>query len=123
MPNRTALAGVALLSALAVAAVLLTAGAGRPDAQRIVTTGSGAAASAQLRQRVSDAAVEARALVELGERRSRDLFAIRSGQRRMEEKLAAADAAAADEAGAGDDGVFLEVVAAEAAFWQTAVDA
>ena len=35
----------------------------------------------------------------------------------------AADAAAADEAGTGDDGVFLEVVAAEAAFWQTAVDA
>ena len=35
----------------------------------------------------------------------------------------AADAAAADEAGTGDDEVFLEVVAAEAAFWQTAVDA
>jgi formylaminopyrimidine deformylase / aminopyrimidine aminohydrolase len=35
----------------------------------------------------------------------------------------AADRAATDAAGAGDDAVFLEVVAAETAFWQTAVDA
>jgi thiaminase len=34
----------------------------------------------------------------------------------------AADHAAVDQAGPGDDGVFLEVVAAETAFWGTALD-
>ena len=36
---------------------------------------------------------------------------------------AAADGAGPDAGGAGDDAVFLEVVAAETAFWQTALDA
>jgi len=121
MPNRTALAGVALLAALAVAAAFLTARAEIPAARR-VTTAEGDASAAQLRRRVAEAAVEARALAELGERRSRNLFAIRAAQRRMEEKLAAADAATASLAGSDPDAAALAAYRAGAADVRTAMD-
>jgi hypothetical protein len=121
MPNRTALAGVALLSALAVVAVFLTARAEIPAARRVTTPGADASA-AQLRGRVAEAAAEARALVELGERRSRNLFAIRSAQRRMEEKLAAADAAIAFLADSDPDAAALAAYRAGAADVRAAMD-
>ncbi len=95
MPHRIALAGLVLLGVLAIATVVVTAQSERPGTGRVEGGGADGGTAALFGRRVADAALEARALVELGERRSRNLIAITSAQGRMEDKLAAADAIAA----------------------------
>ena len=95
MPQRIALAGFVLLGFLAIATVVVTAQSERPGVARLGGGGTDADSAALFGQRVADAALEAQALVALGESRSRNLFAITSAQGRMEDKLAAADALAA----------------------------
>jgi high-affinity K+ transport system ATPase subunit B len=92
MFDRTSAAGIGLLVLLAVATVVLGASASRPIAPTPPNAGGDAGSTTGLGARIADAATEARGLVALGERRSRNLLEIRAAQRRMEEKLAAVDA-------------------------------
>ena len=90
--------GISVLLALAVvavAAIVLSSGGDDNIAPSVATMPTTDNPDAAYRTRLSplfrQASVEARALVTLGESRSRNLFAIRSGQGRMEERLGAID--------------------------------
>lgn len=92
MVARPALAGAALLAVIAVATVVTTAASPRTSTRPSPVNPNGASEASTIAPLLADAAAEARALVALGERRSRNLFEIRSAQGRMEDKLAAVEA-------------------------------
>lgn len=93
VPFRTEAVAALLLAVLTVASVLTTASSPRPsrpsapDAGTITVRGYASALAPRLAA-VADQAAE---LAALGERRSRNLFELRSAQSRMEETLAAVD--------------------------------
>ena len=100
--SRLRLFGVALLLVLTAGTVVASSRpglSGRP--LQVVSTPAvpletEALYAKELESRLSTASAEARSLVDLAERRSRNLLEIRAAQRRMEDKLDAVDAFASE---------------------------
>ena len=93
---RPALVGFALLAALAALSVLLSTRDGRPRSHPRIsatpaTTAEETAYQRALEPRLRDAVAEARALVAIGDRRSRNLLEIRAAQGRMADALQRVD--------------------------------
>lgn len=89
--------GVVALTALAIVSVLAPGSAGRRAPLRATPVASAGPPAAEtvyrkaLAPRIERAALDADALVEIGERRSRNLLEIRAAQNRMGDSLAAID--------------------------------
>lgn len=89
--------GFMALTALAILSVLTPGGVGRQAPLRVTPVATAGRATAEtgyrkaLAPRFERAALDADALVEIGERRSRNLLEIRAAQNRMSNSLAAID--------------------------------